>query len=174
MTEAKGTRKRKNIEPSKELWMEICDRIVEGESLRQVLDSNLEKFPTIQTFFRWMDKSTEANNDDALFGLSDQYARSLLSRAAVQGDQVLEIADNPITEEWKEKIEESLSQENTKLTSIYMKAALQHAHMRIEARKWHSARMNPKVWHLNSDSGKTTEVKDSDTVKIEGGLPDGE
>lgn len=154
--------------------MEICDRITAGESLRQILESDLVKFPTIQTFFRWIDKSTEAEEGNSLFGLSDQYTRSLLSRAAVQGDQVLEIADNPITDEWRVKIEKSLLDENTKLTSIYVKAALQHAHMRIEARKWHSARMNPKVWHLNADSGKTTEVKDSDTVKIEGGLPDGE
>lgn len=165
-------RERKNIEPSKDLWMEICDRITAGESLREVLESDLAKFPTIQTFFRWMDKSTAIEECHSLFGLSDQYARSLLSRASVQGDQVLEIADNPITEDWREKIEKSLAQENTKLTSIYMKAALQHASMRIDARKWHAARMNPKMWHLRSDSGQDAGNKEDETVKITGGLPD--
>lgn len=166
------TRVYKHIEPTKELWVEICDRITAGESLRQVLESNLVKFPTLQTFFRWMDAAIDAKEGEPLYGLSDHYARSLLGRAAIQGDQVVEIADNPWTEEWRTKVTEALNAENSKLVAVYMRGMLQHAQMRIDARKWHSARMDPKRWHLNADSGKAAEVKDSDTVNIVGGLPD--
>lgn len=170
---AKSHHKR-NVEPSKDIWLEICDRITQGESLRQVLESDVVRLPTIQTFFRWADASTDAEEGHVLFGLSEHYARAILTRAAVQGDQVVEIAENPWTTDWETRVGTALSAGENKLVAVYMRAMLQHAQMRIDARKWHSARMDPKRWHLNSDSGKAVDPKDEETVNIIGGLPDGD
>ena len=164
---------KRNVEPSKEIWLEVCDRITQGESLRQVLESDVVRLPTIQTFFRWADASTDAEEGHVLFGLSEQYARAILTRASIQGDEVIEIADNPWTPDWTVRIGEALKAGENKLVAVYMRAMLHHAQMRVDARKWHSARMDPKRWHLNSDSGKAVDPKDEETVNIIGGLPDG-
>lgn len=168
------TKTARAIIPSKVVWLEICDRIAAGESLRKIVDSNVARFPSPQSFLRWVEAAIDAEESHALYGLPEHYARSQMARAATHGDQVLDIADNPWTPEWSKKIEDAMKSDGPKAASVYIRGMLQHAQIRIDARKWHSARMDPKRWHLNSDSGKSTTVTEEETVQIVGGLPDGE
>lgn len=66
-----------------ELFDEICERISEGESLRQIcLDDHM---PNKSNVFRWL-------ADDA--NLRDQYARARDTQADVIFDECLKIADD--------------------------------------------------------------------------------
>jgi hypothetical protein len=70
------------VEFSQEIFDEICDRIVDGESLRSICRD--EKMPSRKTFFQWV------NNNETL---GNQYARAKSDQQDTYVEQIIEIAD---------------------------------------------------------------------------------
>ena len=103
----------------------ICDRIAEGESLRSVLLS--EGMPKKSLFFYWI-----SNNTD----FADQYARAMECRADVLFEEILEIAD--------EKSGDIITTRDGE--EIPNNEFIQRSKLRVDARKWVVARMQPKKY----------------------------
>lgn len=105
----------------------ICERITNGESLRNVVQD--KGMIPAKTFFQWID-----NND--IFG--KQYVRACEMRAEILFDEILEIADN--THEGEKTVSKPHGIEITRGDMI------EHRKLQVDARKWILARLNPKKY----------------------------
>lgn len=111
---------------------EILDRISKGESLRQILpyENRIESLPHIGTFLRWV-------SDDVK--LSEQYARAMEIRSDIIFEEILEIADDGTNDYMTiVKGHEEYEVENKELVN--------RSKLRVDARKWILARMQPKKY----------------------------
>lgn len=108
----------------------ICERIADGESLRQVLEA--EGMPASSTVFKWL-------AEDGSF--SEQYARAREAQADAVFDDILSIADDG-RNDWMERKNSDGQvigwQENGE--------ALRRSQLRIEARKWMAGKLKPKKY----------------------------
>ena len=103
----------------------IFSEIEKGRALRNVLKD--EGTPSTSTFSIWMDRDEE---------LSKRYARACEKRADVIFDDILDIADDSsgdkmINEDGREVLNSEF---------------VQRSRLRIDARKWILAKMNPKKY----------------------------
>jgi hypothetical protein len=106
----------------------ICERIANGESLRQILET--EGMPASSTVFKWL-------SDDASF--SEQYARAREAQADAVFDDILSIADDG-RNDWMQRNygEETRWVENGE--------AIRRSQLRIDARKWMAGKLKPKKY----------------------------
>ena len=113
---------------NEEAFAAILERIMAGESLKQICES--EETPARSTVHLWM------ANDKTL---SDRYARACEVRADHVFDEIFDIADDG-RNDWMEKRqgEETVWVENGE--------ALRRSALRVDARKWALARMQPKKY----------------------------
>lgn len=104
---------------SQQLFDEICGKIADGKSLRDICDNN-EDMPSQRAFFNWLNGSEE---------LVQQYARARESQADSLFDECLSIADqyDPAAE---------------KLDADH----IQRARLRIDTRKWMAGKLRPKKY----------------------------
>jgi hypothetical protein len=106
----------------------ICDRISNGESLRQICDD--EGMPAASTVFLWL-------QDDTTF--SEQYARAREAQADAIFDEILLIADDGRNDWMTRKFgDEERWVENGE--------AMRRSQLRIEARKWMAGKLQPKKY----------------------------
>lgn len=113
---------------SDELALRICERIVEGESLRAICRE--EGMPSQSMVFRWL----EANQ-----AFREQYARARDLQADTFADELTEIADNA-TNDWMERNgqEDKGWQANGE--------NIQRSRVRIDTRKWIASKLKPKKY----------------------------
>lgn len=106
----------------------ICERIANGESLRQILET--DGMPASSTVFKWL-------SDDASF--SEQYARAREAQADAVFDDILSIADDG-RNDWMQRNygEETRWVENGE--------AIRRSQLRIDARKWMAGKLKPKKY----------------------------
>lgn len=106
----------------------ICDRIANGESLRQILSD--EHMPASSTVFLWL-------SNDATF--SEQYARAREAQADAVFDDILSIADDGRNDWMRRKFgDDERWVENGE--------AIRRSQLRIEARKWMAGKLKPKKY----------------------------
>jgi hypothetical protein len=124
----------------------ICERIAEGESLREICKD--DDMPTRMTIYRWL-------QSDTVF--CDHYTRAREDQADTLADEIMAIADetpdlNPILDKHGALIE-------IQLHSAY----LQWQKQRIDARKWTAMKLKPKKYGdrqiLAGDSENPIEVQ---------------
>ena len=108
----------------------ICDRIANGESLRQICDD--EGMPAASTVFLWL-------NADETF--SEQYARAREAQADAIFDEILLIADDG-RNDWMER----KNSDGQNIGWMENGEALRRSQLRIEARKWMAGKMKPKKY----------------------------
>ena len=111
------------------LMFEICERIADGETVRQIAAS--DHMPTASTIYL-----TLARNET----FSDQYARAREAQLERWEDELLEIADDATNDFVERKGKDG---------SSFM--AVDHDHvtrsrLRIDARKWLMAKRMPKKY----------------------------
>ena len=94
---------------------EICERLTDGESLRQICRD--EHMPDKATIFRWL-------NDERFRGFRDRYAHAREAQADALFDELVEIADD--TGELDDNVK------------------VQRARLQIDTRKWVASRLAPK------------------------------
>lgn len=108
---------------------EICQRIREGEPVRQIC--LLDHMPEQATFYRWL-------QDKADF--REQYARAKEDQADTFAEELVDIADNS-TNDWIER-----ENQRGEIYTAYNEEAVSRAKLRIEARKWLMGKMKPKKY----------------------------
>jgi len=121
----------------------VCSRLEEGESLRNILRDDI--MPSTSTFFRWIDDDEEK---------AKQYARAKELYADKVFDDIVLIADGTDDDVFVD--ENGIEQTNHNI--------IQRDRLRIDARKWHLSKLNPKKYgdKLDMTSGgdkiKTTQI----------------
>lgn len=112
----------------------ICERLVEGESLRSITrDASM---PSIKTVYSWLVKFPE---------FLKQYEKAREDQIDTFADEMLDIADDGtndyVTKENKDGSEfESVNSEH-----------IQRSRLRVDTRKWIAERMKPKKYGPKSD-----------------------
>ena len=106
----------------------ICERLIEGESLRSICRS--EDMPNASTVCRWLAAHVE---------FREQYAHAREAQADTLFDETLHIADNQERGEVRTK----------KLNGdIEVREAdmIDHRRLKIETRKWVAGKLSPKKY----------------------------
>lgn len=114
---------------STEIAEVICQRLSEGESLRQICRN--EDMPGKSSVMRWLDERED---------FREQYARAHLLQADHFADEILEIADDG-SNDW---IERETRSGNTIESADH--EHINRSRLRVDARKWLMARMAPKKY----------------------------
>lgn len=118
--------------PSKytdELAVEICERIVCGESLNKITkDAHM---PNVATVYRWLQQDEDFRN---------MYTRAREDQADTHADEIIAIADeNPETVPVYDKDGNLIE---VKIDATFM----QWQKNKIEARKWNAAKLKPRKY----------------------------
>lgn len=107
----------------------ICERLADGESLKSICSA--DGMPHRATVFRWLGAHAE---------FRDSYARAREAQADALFDEILDIANTPITGEKTKVDKDGNVIEMTKADMI------EHRRLQIDARKWIAAKLRPKVY----------------------------
>lgn len=113
-----------------EIFNSICDKIIEGQSVKSILRE--DKMPSSQTFWKWLKEDEEKSN---------QYARAKELYAESVFEDIILIADG--TDEDVLTDEDGIPQTNYNI--------IQRDRLRIDARKWHLSKLNPKKYGEKMD-----------------------
>lgn len=124
----------------------ICDRIIKGESVNTILKD--EDMPSSQTFFKWLNESEEK---------SKKYARVKEVYADTVFEDIILIADGTDSDILTD--EEGRQQVNHNI--------IQRDRLRIDARKWHLSKLNPKKYgdKIETETKLSGEIKIIRTIK---------
>jgi hypothetical protein len=114
---------------SPELVSEICSRIADGQSVREIARD--DAMPAMSTIFAWLSKHSE---------FTEQYARAKEAQAEYLAEEILDIADDGSNDwmERKNKDGSSYTVENGE--------AMQRSRLRVDARKWLLSKLLPKKY----------------------------
>ena len=109
---------------------EICRRLSEGETLRQICRS--DHMPAESTVRNWVSDDRE--------GFAAHYARAREAGYQRMADELIEIADDG-TNDWMER-------ENSDGSSVTVvdHEHIQRSRLRVETRKWLLAKALPKIY----------------------------
>lgn len=109
-------------EYSDEVADRICERLVEGHSLRKIaLDDDM---PSASTVFKWLSQQPK---------FAEQYARAREAQADTLADEIVDIADDGSNDFMGED-------------EKYNGDAVARSKLRVEARKWVAAKLKPKKY----------------------------
>lgn len=100
----------------------ICDRLIEGESLRKICLS--DDMPNASTICRWLAQREEFRK---------QYVHAREAQADTLADEILDIADDGSNDYMGED-------------KTYDGDAVARSRLRVDARKWYAGKMRPKVY----------------------------
>lgn len=134
---------------SAELAAQICERIVNGESLRSICRD--ESMPCASTVCLWRTQHRE---------FSEHYALAQQTRSELGFDDIQEIADNG-SNDWMESNDPD--NPGYKVNGEH----IQRSRLRVDTMKWRLARMNPKYSDrtvLAGDPSAPLEVRSADDL----------
>lgn len=114
---------------SEELAMDICKRIMSGESLRSICKD--EAMPNRQTIFNWL-----ADSDHPFFG---QYARARDIQMDLFIDEIIDISDDGSND-----FIEVMTKNGVKIMVDH--DHIQRSKLRIDTRKWIASKLKPKKY----------------------------
>lgn len=110
----------------------VCERIAVGQSLRSICDD--DAMPALRTVFDWL-----AREDREDF--RTKYARAREAQADSMFDDIIDIADDG-RNDWMEKKDS----EGETIGWRENGEAMRRSQLRIEARKWMAAKLQPKKY----------------------------
>jgi len=113
---------------TQEIADEICQRLIEGESLRSICRA--DHMPSAALVCRWC-------HDYEAFG--EQYTRARENQADTLADEMLDIADDA-QNDWMEK--NAPDNPGWSINGEHVS----RSRLRIETRKWLAMKMKPKKW----------------------------
>lgn len=130
---------------NEQLALDICTRLVEGESLRSICRD--PAMPALSSVFLWIANPNHYVNDEPF---SEQYAKARLFQAEAMADELLDIADDASNDwmkrEGKDK-EESWVQNGE---------AVNRSRLRVDTRKWVAERMAAKKYGVKKQVDHTS------------------
>lgn len=129
---------------TQELADEICERLIEGESLRHIcLD---EHMPSPALVCRWL-----IDEDKRAF--REQYALAREAQADTLADEMLDIADDG-TNDWMAR----QAKDGGDAGIEYNGDHVQRSRLRIDTRKWIASKLKPKKYGDKLDLEHSGEV----------------
>jgi hypothetical protein len=111
---------------TQEIADEICERLVEGESLRKICRD--DHTPNVATVCRWL-----ASNE----GFREHYAHARALQADTLADEILDIADDA-------SLDTKIVGEDER--EVCNTEFVQRSKLRIDSRKWLAGKMAPKKY----------------------------
>ena len=120
---------------SKALIAKVCRRVALGESLRSV--SRDPKMPTMSTLFKWLSIHPE---------FTEQYRIAKEETANVFFEDMIDIADLEAGQPVLDKDGELVLDADGKPLMVIDSAAVNHARLRVDTRKWVLSRLMPKKY----------------------------
>lgn len=118
---------------SPELSDLICERLAQGESMRSIARD--DSMPAMSTLFKWLRIHTE---------FAQQYAIAKEESADALVDDMLDIADNQV--EQPLIVDGLPMQVDGKLVMVKDAVSVNHARLRVDARKWAASKLKPKKY----------------------------
>ncbi|MBU1082631.1 MAG: terminase small subunit protein [Spirochaetes bacterium] len=122
-----------------ELTLKICERIVQGDSLRTICAA--DDMPSCASVFLWLSKYPK---------FSEQYAQAKASQMESMAEDILEIADDRSNDIHEDK------DGNEKVDW----EVVQRSRLKVDTRKWLMSKLAPKKWgevktlqHTGADGG---------------------
>lgn len=126
-----------------ETALAICERLVNGESLRAICES--EEMPHRGTVFRWLEAHAE---------FRDQYTRAREAQAEGFADELIEITDDE-RNDWMQR------NDPDNPGWVANGEHINRARLRVDTRKWIASKLVAKKY------GDKTQVEHSGTVSLE-------
>jgi len=111
-----------------ELFLEICERMVGGQSVRTICKD--DHMPTISGFMKFLSTNPEK---------VDQYTRAMQMRADAMFEEILDIADDGTNDFMLRNADDPMS-------IVLNGEHIQRSRLRVDSRKWALGRMNPKKY----------------------------
>jgi len=112
---------------TKEISGEICKRLIDGESLRSICES--DGIPTRATVINWaMDKTHP---------FFDQYARAREIQAELMAEEIFDICDDGRNDWTTRKVGDSE-------IDVVDHEHIQRSRLRVDTRKWYLSKVLPK------------------------------
>lgn len=118
---------------NQEIADRICEAISEGMSLRELCLA--DDMPNKATVFRWLNLHKE---------FSDQYARAREEQAETLADEIVAIVDNAASPLMVDGLPLNGADGNPILVTDT--AAVAHARLKMDARKWVASKLKPKKY----------------------------
>lgn len=113
----------------------ICERLADGESLRNICDS--ENMPSRTTVFRWIAANTDFRN---------QYACAREAQADFYAESTIDISDEEVTMIKRSKHGGKDDEGDGDLEVVFDPTAVARNRLRVDARKWYAAKLAPKKY----------------------------
>jgi hypothetical protein len=145
--------KRKRVFYSRALAIEICDRLANGETLRQI--ERAEGMPNRVAIIAWSNRDVD--------GFAERYGRARNVWLDLLADELIDIADDG-TNDWVERE----TGDGTK--TVFDNEHVRRSHIRIDTRKWILSKLRPGKYgdKLALDHKlEPVDVKHAHTVKLE-------
>lgn len=114
---------------TKELGLEICKRIAEGESVRTIVKD--KTMPAASSIFRWL-------LDEEKKEFWEQYEKARNIQAELMFEELLEIADDGTND----FVERELKNGNS--YTVVDHEAIGRSRLRVDTRKWYLSKVLPK------------------------------
>jgi hypothetical protein len=133
-----------------ELFDEICERMVDGESVRTICKD--DHMPAISTLMKILNQNPDR---------SAQYARALQMRADAMFEEIMDISDDGSNDYMLRNADDP--------TSIVLNGEhVQRSKLRVDSRKWALGRMNPKKYGEKTFIGGVDDapVKVQNTIDV--------
>lgn len=114
---------------------EVCARICAGDSVRAIFTDAPADYPCVVTWWRWIgaDADIRAAYDSAITARSEKFA-----------EEIVAIADNVGSP--ARNAEGELIYRKGELVFEVSREAIDHAKLKVEARKWNASRLLPKKY----------------------------
>lgn len=112
-----------------EIAMTICERLVEGESLRAICRE--DAMPGLSTVFRWLESHEP---------FREQYARAREMQAEGFADELTEIADDA-RNDWMER-----ALKGGETEKVIDSEHITRSRLRVDTRKWIASKLLPKKY----------------------------
>ena len=113
-----------------QIALQICSRISQGESLRQICEP--DEMPAVSTVCLW--------NLDNREGFSEQYARARRAQAELLADELFSIADDS-TNDFME-----IADKKGNIRIVPDNEAQARSRLRVDTRKWYLSKVLPKIY----------------------------
>lgn len=140
-------------EYSEETALRICERLMEGESLRKICRD--EEMPGLTTVLRWLDAHEKFRT---------HYARAREVQADTLADEITDIADTPLE---GVRVETTTGEDGC--TKEVREDMLGHRRLQIDARKWIASKLKPRKYgeklELGSDPDSPLQINIVDPTR---------
>lgn len=115
---------------SEETGLRICERLVEGDSLRKICRE--ENMPAIATVFRWLDAHEK---------FREHYARAREAQADTLADEITDIADDASGDYYERPVGSEGETER-----VVDSEHINRSRLRVDTRKWIASKLKPRKY----------------------------